>query len=199
MTRGDLQADADGESRREPLRFRHVLIRNAAYRRMPKADRADLHERFADWLESEATERIAESEEIIGYHLERSYELRLELRPEQDADRAIAGRAAGRLGSAGRRALGRGDGKAAAGLLDRAVRLEGREGPDGIGFEFELAMALRISGRLSSRGRLALPAGGAETHDLTGIGARIAVESCGSGCPCAPSGVPAEIARRLPG
>src|SRR5262249_14807857 len=33
------------------LRFHHVLIRDAAYRRVLKNTRAELHARFADWLE----------------------------------------------------------------------------------------------------------------------------------------------------
>ena len=32
-------------------RFRHLLIRDAAYEALPKAVRADLHARFADWLD----------------------------------------------------------------------------------------------------------------------------------------------------
>ena len=35
----------------EMYRFRHLLIRDAAYEGMPKELRAELHERFADWLE----------------------------------------------------------------------------------------------------------------------------------------------------
>ena len=31
--------------------FRHILIRDAAYDALPKSERAELHERFADWLE----------------------------------------------------------------------------------------------------------------------------------------------------
>ena len=34
------------------LRFHHVLIRDAAYRRLLKGTRAELHGRFADWIES---------------------------------------------------------------------------------------------------------------------------------------------------
>src|SRR5438445_725678 len=34
------------------FRFRHALIRDAAYAAMPKSARADLHERFAAWLEA---------------------------------------------------------------------------------------------------------------------------------------------------
>src|SRR5205823_6438075 len=35
----------------EAYRFRHILIRDAAYREIPKALRSDLHERYARWLE----------------------------------------------------------------------------------------------------------------------------------------------------
>ena len=34
------------------FRFRHLLIRDAAYDALPKARRAELHERFADWFRS---------------------------------------------------------------------------------------------------------------------------------------------------
>src|SRR5262249_46410903 len=35
----------------EGFRFRHLLLRDAAYDSMPKAKRAELHERYAAWLE----------------------------------------------------------------------------------------------------------------------------------------------------
>ena len=35
----------------DAFRFRHLLIRDAAYDSLPKAVRAELHERFADWLD----------------------------------------------------------------------------------------------------------------------------------------------------
>ena len=35
----------------DAFRFRHLLIRDAAYQAMPKEQRAELHERFADWLD----------------------------------------------------------------------------------------------------------------------------------------------------
>ena len=34
----------------DAFRFRHLLIRDAAYDSLPKAARADLHLRFADWM-----------------------------------------------------------------------------------------------------------------------------------------------------
>src|SRR5580765_1967598 len=38
------------------FRFRHLLIRDAAYHAMPKAVRAELHQRFASWLEARGIE-----------------------------------------------------------------------------------------------------------------------------------------------
>ena len=72
------------------FRFRHILIRDAAYEGMPKKVRADLHERFADWLEESAGERASEYEEILGYHLEQAYRYREELGPPTEADQALA-------------------------------------------------------------------------------------------------------------
>src|SRR4029453_2167634 len=36
----------------DAFRFRHILIRDAAYSGIAKEGRAELHERFADWLEA---------------------------------------------------------------------------------------------------------------------------------------------------
>ena len=52
-------------------RFRHLLIRDAAYEALPKATRADLHTRFADWLD-EHGHSLVELDEIMGYHLEQA-------------------------------------------------------------------------------------------------------------------------------
>lgn len=54
------------------FRFRHILIRDAAYDGIAKKLRADLHERFGAWLELKAGERLAEYAEIVGYHLEQA-------------------------------------------------------------------------------------------------------------------------------
>ncbi len=43
----------------DAFRFRHILIRDAAYRGLPKETRAELHERFAGWLERKTGERAA--------------------------------------------------------------------------------------------------------------------------------------------
>ena len=55
----------------DAYRFRHLLIRDAAYDALPKATRADLHRRFAAWLEA-ARASLVELDEILGYHLEQA-------------------------------------------------------------------------------------------------------------------------------
>jgi class 3 adenylate cyclase/tetratricopeptide (TPR) repeat protein len=109
-------------------RFRHLLIRDAAYAALPKATRAELHERFASWLEERGAE-LVELDEIVGYHLEQAYRYRDELGPLTDADRRTANRAGELLAGAGRRAFDRGDRQAAAHLLGRAVDLLAQPDP----------------------------------------------------------------------
>ena len=55
------------------FRFRHLLIRDAAYDSIPKTARAELHELFGRWLEERTSDRTPGYEEIIGYHLEQTY------------------------------------------------------------------------------------------------------------------------------
>ncbi|TMK80382.1 MAG: tetratricopeptide repeat protein [Actinobacteria bacterium] len=106
----------------DAFRFRHQLIRDAAYDSLPKEARAQAHERFADWLEQATSDR-AEYEEIIGYHLEQAYRYRTELAPADAEAREVAERAAQRLGTAGTGALIRGDRPGAINLLRRATDL----------------------------------------------------------------------------
>ena len=107
----------------DAFRFRHLLIRDAAYQAMPKEQRADLHERFADWLTNAAGERMAEYEEILGHHLEQAYRYRAELGTVDARTKSIAGRAAEHLYASAVRADERGDANAAKALLDRSVEL----------------------------------------------------------------------------
>jgi DNA-binding SARP family transcriptional activator/tetratricopeptide (TPR) repeat protein len=105
------------------FRFRHLLIRDAAYDAIPKEARAELHERHAIWLEAKVGARLVEYEEIVGYHLERSFRYRLELGAVDAAAQELAGRAAARLGAAGRRAFARSDASAGVNLISRAAAL----------------------------------------------------------------------------
>jgi predicted ATPase/class 3 adenylate cyclase len=107
----------------DAFRFRHALIRDAAYEALSKEERAELHLRFADWLERTSVERLSEIEAIVGHHQEQAARLRSELGPLDGPYREAAVRGAGHLAAAGRRALARGDLPAAVGLLDRAAEL----------------------------------------------------------------------------
>ncbi len=101
------------------FRFRHLLIRDAAYEALPKETRADLHERFATWLAAHGDE-LVELDEVLGHHLEQAARYRLELgRPDVE----VEARAARALTAAGIRASARDDLPAARNLLGRALKL----------------------------------------------------------------------------
>jgi class 3 adenylate cyclase len=102
------------------LRFHHVLIRDAAYRRVLKGTRAELHGRFADWLEARVGEAV-EHDETLGWHLEQAHQHLRELGPVDAGGRTLGERAARYLAAAGRRALARDDLPPAASLLGRAL------------------------------------------------------------------------------
>ncbi len=132
----------------EAYRFRHLLIRDAAYDALPKASRTELHERLADWLAEHGAD-LVERDEIVGYHLEQAHRYREELGDLDDATRALGERAADRLALAGRRATARGDYAAAANLLERALSL-GISGPrERVRVEVDLGEALYETGRLA--------------------------------------------------
>ena len=114
------RTDLPGE---DAFRFRHLLIRDAAYEAMPKELRAELHARFADWLEQIGAEHLAERDEIIGYHLEQAYRYRTELAPVDDETQELALRAGERLAAAARKAVRRSDVAATIGLTERALAL----------------------------------------------------------------------------
>jgi len=119
LIRPDRRRDDGGET----YRFRHLLIRDAAYDSLPKAERAELHEHFADWLELTAGDRIADLDEIMGYHLDQARSYRLALGPEDGHTRTLSLRAGRRLAAAGRRAGERDELQPAIRLLSRAAEL----------------------------------------------------------------------------
>jgi class 3 adenylate cyclase/tetratricopeptide (TPR) repeat protein len=126
----------------DAYRFRHLLIRDAAYDALPKATRADLHERFARWIEQHGVE-LVELDEILGYHLEQAVRYRGELGLELDDELPAA--ASQHLAAAGRRAISRQDYVAAQHLLRRALDLV----PDevDVALEADLADTLFFSGK----------------------------------------------------
>ena len=103
----------------EAYRFRHLLIRDVAYQAIPKTERAEMHQRFALWLDQRRG-GLVELDELVGHHLEQAARYQREAgRP----DVVLAERAGKRVAAAGRRALWRGDSPAAEGLLRRALGL----------------------------------------------------------------------------
>ena len=133
------QADFAGE---EAYRFRHVLIRDAAYRSLPKNARADLHERYAAWLERSADGRLREFEEIVGYHFEQAFNYRIALGARNARANLLAAQACERLEAAGRRALVRSDLPAAISLLERVSRLLVADDPRRAALLVEIGAAL---------------------------------------------------------
>ena len=107
----------------DAFRFRHLLIRDAAYQAMPKEQRADLHEGFARWLTEVTADHADEYQEILGHHLEQAYRYRSELGPADDRTRALARDAARALHRSAERATIRGDLDGSAHLLERTIAL----------------------------------------------------------------------------
>jgi class 3 adenylate cyclase/tetratricopeptide (TPR) repeat protein len=110
------QAQLPGD---DGFRFRHLLIRDAAYDALPKSVRAELHEQFANWLEQRSAD-LVELDEILGYHLEQAARYKAEL---GQPDTAVAVRAGDRLAAAGLRAFKPGSELPARPLFTRALEL----------------------------------------------------------------------------
>lgn len=123
----------------DAYRFSHALVREAVYSATPKADRAELHEDFAGWLERTGDSGLGQLEEILGYHLEQAHELRGEVMPPDQRTRDLGARAARLLGAAGRRALARGDFRAAENLLQRAVAVVPSDDRDRVRYLIDLS------------------------------------------------------------
>jgi len=143
-----IRPDAPQLPGEDGFRFRHLLIRDAAYDPLAKATRAELHERFALWLEEHGA-ALVELDEILGYHLEQAYRYRRELGMD---DGTLAAAARGRLTAAGVRAIVRVDELAAVNLLERAVALVSSDEID-LALELDLLEALFWAGRGKRRPR----------------------------------------------
>jgi tetratricopeptide (TPR) repeat protein len=134
--------------------FRHALIRDAAYDSLTKEGRADLHERFATWVEGRYHDRLGELEAELGYHLEHAYRYRTELAPVDDRARSLARRAAARLGSAGQRAGRAREDEVAVGLLSRARGLLPEGDPQGLTLLPLIAESLEGTAKHAQAGEL---------------------------------------------
>ncbi len=122
--------------------FGHMLTRDAAYDSLPRMTRAELHERYADWLEM----KDDEYGEVLAYHLEQAVRYRDEVARRDEQGEALAARAASRLAAAGRRAAARGDASGAVNLFSRAGSLLAVDNPMRLEFVPEFAHSLMHAG-----------------------------------------------------
>jgi len=128
----------------DAYRFRHLLIRDAAYEGLTKSRRAELHQLLASWLDEHGSD-LVERDEITGYHLEQAYRYKAELGQLDDGASDLAAAAAERLGAAGRRAIDRADIGAARNLLARTLALLPPDVLDCV-LELKLAQTLAMAG-----------------------------------------------------
>ncbi len=158
----------------ELLRFRHSLIRDAAYASLAKSARARLHERHASWLAERGAE-VPEADARIGFHLETACRYAREVEGGETAE--LAHRASTRLAAAARVARSRGDLLGEIGFLDRAVALVGTDAAQGVALLPLLASALSEAASSDRAEEIADRAvATSATLGLPQIGAQAAVE-----------------------
>ena len=125
-----------------------MLIRDAAYERLPKSERAELHELFADWLDQ--TLRVTaelKSRRSSAITSSRRSAIARSWRPVDERARELARRAAQRLIAAGSRALERSDVAATVNLYGRAAALLDPADPARLAILPDLGRALNSNGR----------------------------------------------------
>jgi DNA-binding SARP family transcriptional activator len=183
----------------EEYSFRHILIQEAAYRAIPKSLRAELHHRFADWLEYVRWTPATLRPEILGYHLERSVRYLSELRPAEARSSPLPRRAAGHLEAAGRAADDRGDALAAMNLLIRAAALLPRDDAALARLYTSLGTAMTEAGQLEKAVTTFEDAQRiASAHGDEGQRAHARVQALLLGLKLAPNTAAAQIAQSVP-
>jgi class 3 adenylate cyclase/tetratricopeptide (TPR) repeat protein len=103
--RGFVRASLSSSMERESEHsFFHELVRDVAYRQIPRAERGRLHKATAVWIERKAGGRIDDLAEVLAYHSLAALDLaRAAGLPDRDE---LQGRAVRYLRLAGERALG---------------------------------------------------------------------------------------------
>ena len=199
VAKGLVQHGPPGRSPAEQYSFHHILIQQTAYRAIPKSLRAELHHRFADWLEYVAWTPATQRAEILGYHLEQSVRYRRELRPGETQPSPLPRRAAAHLETAGRAAHDRGDALAAVNLLVRATGLLPPEDPALARLCTSLGTALTEAGQLEkARATLDHAQRIAAANSDEGQRAHARVQALLLGLKVDPNGAAMEITRALP-
>ena len=200
VAKGLVQPGPPDRSPGEEYSFHHILIQQAAYRAIPKSARAELHHRYADWLEYVIREPATQRPEILGYHLEQSVRYRHELGPPEAQSTALSRRAAGHLETAGCAAHDRGDVLAAVNLLDRAAALLPPNDAVLGRLYTSLGAALTEAGQLEkAKATLDHAQRIAAAHGDEGRHAHARVQALLLGLKVDPDDTTREIARALPG
>jgi class 3 adenylate cyclase len=125
-----LRSDRASLPGQDAFRFRHLLIREAAYDGIAKDVRARWHEAFADWLERMAGERLSEYEELLAHHVAQAARYRADVGRSDEYTSALARRAKTLYRAAADRALVRGDDGAADALLAQLANVAPAGGPE---------------------------------------------------------------------
>jgi class 3 adenylate cyclase/tetratricopeptide (TPR) repeat protein len=118
LVRPSRQSSMEGE---QELGFWHALVRDVAYRQIPRAERARKHVAAAEWIESRAGDRVEDLADVLAHHTGEAIAL-AETSGEADLARSVAPRARRYALLAGERALGL-DAERAQSLLRRALGL----------------------------------------------------------------------------
>jgi DNA-binding SARP family transcriptional activator len=199
IAKGLVRHEPTGQPPAAHYSFHHILIQQAAYRAIPKALRAELHERFADWLEHVYWQPSAWRPEILGYHLEQAVRYLTELSPAEAQSSPLRRRAAAHLQTAGCAAHDRGDALAAVNLLNRAAALLPPGDPALAGLYTSLGTALTEAGQLDeARATLDWAQRIAAAHGDERQHAHARVQALLLGLQMEPDGAAAEITRALP-
>jgi tetratricopeptide (TPR) repeat protein len=147
LVRGDLvrrsrSSSLEGETE---YRFWHGLVRDVAYRQLPKAVRANGHLAAAAWIERATGDRVGDHAEILAHHFTTALNLTRSTGQEAEA-RDIEGPAIRFLTLAGERALGLDVSKAVA-FLTQALDLAPPGQPQRAAVLVRWADAARQTGR----------------------------------------------------
>ncbi|GAB3861843.1 hypothetical protein GCM10029963_67060 [Micromonospora andamanensis] len=121
------QADSTMAGQPE-YRFRHVLVRDVCYQRLPRTERVARHERTADWLDTLSQSRDTDLAEVLAHHRWAAHEIARSLGMET---RRYAAPARAALHRAARRAYALHGLDAAASHAARALGLADDSDPVG--------------------------------------------------------------------
>jgi class 3 adenylate cyclase/tetratricopeptide (TPR) repeat protein len=135
-----LQSATNSSVAGEPeYRFRHVLIRDVAYKEIPRLRRGEIHRKTAEWLASLSPDRAADRAEMLAHHLKSAYDL---TRAGGGNTNRLAGPARLALRDAGDRALSLNAFPAAARFFRAALALWPPQDPERPSLLFRLGRSI---------------------------------------------------------